>query len=224
MPIQRITPRRYVPSCLAAALAAALAIVTGVASQAHAKTLIERWATIKPPPAPAVQAVKLDPKTTALLLLDFVSQTCSATTRPQCVATIPHVRTLLATARADNVTIIYSYVLSGTKADINPDLAPNAGEASVQSGPDKFLHTKLGQILRQDRIKTVIITGTAAEGAVLATASEAAYRGYTVILPYDGMSSTHQYAEQYVAWDLLNAPATSQHTILTSLALIGFGT
>ncbi len=219
MPIHRLTRYRYAPSCLAAALT----ILASAIPHAQAKTVIERWATITPPPVPAVHAAKLDPNTTALLLLDFVSQTCSTTTRPQCVATIPHVRTLLATARADHVTIIYSYVLSGTKADINHDLAPNPGEASVQSGPDKFLHTKLAQILRQGGIKTVIVTGTAAEGAVLATASEAAYRGYTVILPYDGMSSTHQYAEQYVAWDLLNAPVTSQHTILTSLAMIRFG-
>ncbi|MCW8306113.1 cysteine hydrolase [Acidiphilium sp. PA] len=199
------------------------AILGGAPPAARANDLIRNWARITAPPAPLVHKVTLDPKTTALLLLDFVTQTCSNANRPQCVATIPAVRTLLATARANHATIIYSYVLSGTKADINAALKPRPGEASVQSGPDKFLHTNLARILRRNGIKTVIVTGTAAEGAVLATASEAAYRNYTVIVPYNGMSSTHPYAEQYVAWDLLNAPATSQHTIFTSLGLIRFG-
>ncbi len=211
-------PRRQITQYLLSA-----ALLAGAAPAAQANDLIRHWAGITAPPAPIAHKVTLDPKTTALLLLDFVTQTCSNTNRPQCVATIPAIRTLLATARAHHATIIYSYVLSGTKADINPALTPRPGEASVQSGPDKFLHTNLAQRLRQDGIKTVIITGTAAEGAVLATASEAAYRGYTVILPYNGMSSTHPYAEQYVAWDLLNAPATSHHTILPRPGLIRFG-
>jgi nicotinamidase-related amidase len=204
-------------------LPAALLVALTAAPAAQAQNIIKDWATIAPPPAPAVHQVTLNPKTTALLLLDFVKQTCSNTTRPRCIATINPVRALLARARAHHVTIIYSYVVSGTAADINPALTPRADEATVQSGPDKFLNTTLAATLHSDGIKTLIVTGTAAEGAVLATATEAAYRGYTIILPYDGMSSAHTYAEQYVAWDLLNAPAVSQRTTLTSLAQIKFG-
>lgn len=192
------------------------------APDARAGNLINDWKTITAPAAPQPRHVTLDPNTTALLLLDFVSQTCSAATRPGCIASIPRVARLLAASRAHHATIIYSYVLSGTAEDINPALKRGPGEAAVQSGPDKFLHTDLARLLRQDHIKTVIVTGTAAEGAVLATAAEAAYRGFRVVLPYDGMSSAHPYAEQYVAWDLLHAPVVSLRTTLTSTRDIDF--
>lgn len=205
--------RMLVASCL---------MVFGTTISAFAGTTVPGWGSAAIPPSPVVRKVALDPRTTALLLLDFVSQTCSATTRPACLATVPHVAKLLARARDAHVTVIYSYVLSGTMGDVNPSLKPVPGEASVQSGPDKFLHTDLAALLHRDGIKTVIVTGTAAEGAVLATASEAAYRGYDVVLPYDGMSSRHAYADQYVAWDLLNAPAVGPRTTLTRLDLITF--
>ena len=49
------------------------------------------------------------------------------------------------------------------------DVAPEAGEPHVLSGPDKFLHTDLEKIFKDKGIKTVIAVGTAANGAVLYT-------------------------------------------------------
>ena len=189
---------------------------------AHAHSVLTSWSRIQPPAAPKPVAVTLNPKTTALLLLDFVSQTCNATHRPRCLATLKPTAALLARARAAHATILYSYVLSGHPADINPALAPRPGEKMVQSGPDKFLHTNLAALLRADHIRSVIVTGTAAEGAVLATGSEAAYRGYRVILPADGLSAAHRYAEQYTIWDFLHAPFLSNRTTLTTLGEIHF--
>jgi nicotinamidase-related amidase len=193
-----------------------------LASTAQAHSVLNTWSSIKPPAAPKPVAVTLNPKTTALLLLDFVAQTCNATHRPRCLATLKPTAALLARARAAHATIIYSYVLSGHPADINPALAPRPGAKMVQSGPDKFLHTNLAALLRADHIRTVIVTGTAAEGAVLATGSEAAYRGYRVILPADGLSAAHRYAEQYTIWDFLHAPFLSNRTTLTTLGEIHF--
>ena len=158
-----------------------------------------------------------------MLLLDFVSETCSAQRRPRCLATLPAVKSLLARARAHHLRIIYSDVTGGSASEINPALARRADEPVVQSGPDKFLHTDLDAILRKDHVSAVIVTGTAAEGAVLATASEAAYRGYRVIVPVDGMSSATLYPEQYVAWDLLHAPTLALRAVLSGTRLIGFG-
>ena len=201
--------------------AIALLAIT-IAPAAHAQSVLSTWSSVKPPAAPKPVAVSLNPKTTALLLLDFVAQTCNNAHRPRCVASLKPVARLLARARAAHATIIYSYVLSGHSTDINPILRPHPGEAMVQSGPDKFLHTNLAALLRADHIKTVIVTGTAAEGAVLATGSEAAYRGYRVILPADGLSSAHRYAEQYTIWDFLNAPLLGNRTTLTRLRAIHF--
>ncbi|MBP1732123.1 MAG: isochorismatase hydrolase protein, partial [Deltaproteobacteria bacterium] len=71
-------------------------------------------------------------------------------------------------------------------------------------------------------IKTVIVTGTAAHGAVLYTASGAALRGMKVVIPVDGMSAESLYAEQYVAWNLVNAPRISAETTLSRLDMIKF--
>ena len=51
----------------------------------------------------------------------------------------------------------------------------------------------------------MIVTGTAAHGAVLNTAAAAALLNFKVIVPVDGMSAD-PYAEQYTAWHLANAP------------------
>jgi len=47
----------------------------------------------------------------------------------------------------------------------------------------------LEKILNDKGIKTVVVAGTAAQGAVLNTASQAALRGLRVIVPVDGMSA-----------------------------------
>ncbi|MGH7000250.1 MAG: hypothetical protein ACREEA_01940 [Stellaceae bacterium] len=55
------------------AVGAALAAFVAIAAPARAQqTIIDEWATIKTPPAPDLKQITVDPKTTALLLLDFV--------------------------------------------------------------------------------------------------------------------------------------------------------
>jgi nicotinamidase-related amidase len=63
----------------------------------------------------------------------------------------------------------------------------------------------LEKILNDKGIKTVVIVGTAAQGAVLNTASQAAFRGLRVIIPVDGMSAENTYFEQYTTYHLANA-------------------
>jgi nicotinamidase-related amidase len=87
---------------------------------------------------------------------------------------------------------------------------------------DKFLGTDLEKILKEKGIKTVIITGTAAHGAVLLTGSEAAFRGFKVIVPVDGMSSENTYFEQYTAYHLANAPGVGQQVTLTRIDMIKY--
>ena len=87
---------------------------------------------------------------------------------------------------------------------------------------DKFLNTDLDKILKDKGIKTVIVVGTAAHGAVLYTGSSAALRGYDVIVPVEGMCSENAYAEQTVAWTLTHAPTVSAKTTLTSVEKMKF--
>jgi nicotinamidase-related amidase len=187
---------------------------------AYAETVLDAWATIKTPPAPAPQAVTVDPKTTALLLLDFNRQVCNSERRPRCIASVPGVAKLLAAARGKGMLVVYSLTAGSKLADVAPALAAREGDPAVTSGPDKFLGTDLEKILAARGIKTVIVTGTAAHGAVLNTASGAAFRGMKVILPVDGLSAEGLYPEQYTVWHLLNAPRVSTQVTLTAIDLM----
>ena len=197
-------------------------------SPAAAQTIIDEWQTVKPPAPPELKTVTVDPETTALLILDFngaqdpTKGPCNKNTKPRCLASVPKVKTLLDQARAKEMLVVFSLAGVGQAQDIATALAPLASEPVVKSGPDKFIGTNLRSILSDKGIKTVIVTGTAAEGAVLDTATDAALNGMNIVLPVDGMSSTELYGEQYVAWHMVNAPGVAQKTALTSIDRIKF--
>lgn len=92
----------------------------------------------------------------------------------------------------------------------------------VTSNSDKFLGTNLEQLLRDRGIRTVIVVGTSAHGAVLHTASSAALRGLQVVVPVDGMSADTLYIEQYTAWHLANAPTIGARVTMTTTDQIRF--
>jgi nicotinamidase-related amidase len=186
------------------------------------KTIIELWDTVKAPAPVELESVKVVPKETAFLILDIEELTCNAKRRPRCVVSVSKIKGFLEQARSRGITIVYSLTSRGTKETILPDVAPIGDEPIVKSSVDKFFNTDLEKILREKEVKTVIIAGTTAEGAVLHTATGAAMRGFQVIVPIDGMSAGTLYAEQYTAWHLINAPGSRRRTTLTSFELIEF--
>jgi len=180
------------------------------------------------PAAPVLRPVNVNLSDTALLLLDFNGAQdpskgpCNTKTKPRCIASLPKVEKLLNEARKSGVPVIYSITGGATKGDIASVLAPREGDPVVQGGANKFINTDLEKILTEKHIKTIIVAGTASEGAVLNTAAYAALTGMNIILPVDGMSSTDPYAEQYVAWHFANAPGVSPKTVLTTIDEIKF--
>ncbi|HEV2677967.1 MAG TPA: isochorismatase family protein [Aliidongia sp.] len=212
-------PALSLSSLLAAGLAAALVLQ---APAARATTIIDEWASVPVPPPPVLAPATVDPKTTALLVLDIVRQGCNAERRPRCLATLPAIQAVLARARGAGMMVAYSLVKGSTPADVLREAAPLGTEPMVTAGTDKFLGTDLEAALSGKGIKTVIILGVAAQGAVMTTATEAALRGFEVVVPLDGVSSDSLYGEQYTAWDLMNAPAIAGHVVLSRTDLIGF--
>jgi nicotinamidase-related amidase len=166
--------------------------------------------------------VTVDPKTTALLMLDFMHQNCNKKRRPRCVASLPLMKKLLGRARAKKMTVVYSIIRKTTTKDIWDEVAPKPGEPWVLAGADKFFRTDLEKILKSRGINTVITVGTAAQGAVIYTASGAALRGMKVIVPLDGVTAENLYFEQYVAYHLVHAPTISSHVTLTTSDMIKF--
>lgn len=189
------------------------------AATGFAQTIIDDWGNAKAPPAPELKSVNLDTKSTALLMLDFVTPNC--TSRPRCMASVPAVRKLLGEVRDKGMLVVYATGATGKRADTLTELAPRDSDSVVSTGVDKFFNTDLDRILKEAGIQTVIAIGTAAQGAVLYTASGASLRGYKVIVPVDGMSDT-LYSEQYTAWHLVNAPVVSRNVTLTKFDLIKF--
>jgi nicotinamidase-related amidase len=186
-----------------AMIAGAFALAPSIASSARAGDIIAEWGAVKPPPVPELKPVTVDGKTTALLILDMMKTNCGA--RPRCVATVPNVKKLHDAARSAGAMVFYTLVGSGSPgpADvIDPGIAPREGEWVFQRGPDKFLGSDLEKRLKDRAIRTVILTGTSAQGAVVGTGSGSAQRGYKVIVPIDGMSSEDPYLEQYAAWHM----------------------
>ena len=99
---------------------AAFAMVLVSGAPSRGETIIDEWAGVKAPPAPKLESVTLDPKTTALLMIDIIKQTCNMERRPRCVAMVPKVAKLLAEARAKGVFVIYALFPSPA-----PDKFPN---------------------------------------------------------------------------------------------------
>jgi len=168
-----------------------------------------------------LKTVALDSKTTALLVLDILKQNCGPH-RPRSVAMLQHVKTLLDRARAEGTLIVYSAFPGAQISDTVPDIAPLGGEPTVLTCADKFFKSDLDEILKTNGIASVVVTGIAAHGAVLHTASDAAARGYSVVVPVDCMASATPYIEQYAIDQLTNGAPSAERITLTQADMVTF--
>lgn len=204
---------------LGPALLAALGLAVPAA---HAASIIDEWASVKAPPPPALKTVTVNTKDTALLMLDFLHSNCNPEHGKRCMATFPIVKKLLDEARAHDMLVVYSAYGKNTEKNVWAELAPKGHEPFVVAFLDKFIGTDLNKILKDHGIKTVIVVGSAANGAAFGTASSAAQRGYSVIVPVDGISSDDLYAEQSAVWNMANAPVISSKITLTTVDKMKF--
>lgn len=201
-----------------------VAAILSCAPPVCAQGVLDDWTKVALPPAPALKPAVVDPATTALLLFDFTTQTCSQERRPRCAASMPKMKKLLDDARARNMFVVFSVALANTTAkDMMPEISPRDGEPVLPSlGPDKFLNSDFEKMLKDRGVKTIIINGTAAQSTVLHTGGEAALRGFDVIAPVDGMSSNDPFPELYTAFHLATAARIADRTTLTRVDMISY--
>ncbi len=183
-------------------------------------TIVEEWTRVKAPNPPEVQEVKIKPRETALLVLDVQNSNCNNERRPRCVKTLYQIQTILEKAREREMTVIFTLTSAASKADMRREILPKKGEPIIKAGVDKFFNTELEKVLKENKIKAVIIVGTSASGAVLSTAIGAAVRKLVTVIPIDAISATYPYEEQYTVWHLANSPGTRRNTILTKTNMI----
>lgn len=207
--------------------AAAIVAMAMAAAPAVAADIVTDWASVKMPAPPTLKPVTVDPKTTALLLLDFMKGNCGQ--RPRCAASVPAVKKLLEAARANNMAVAFNLTGQAPKIEdmVDPGLAPRPGEHMIANGrgANKFYGSSLEGWLREKGIKTVIVTGTSAQGAVSGTSQGATERGMKAIVPVDGMSSEDAFREAYAAFNLAGGGPTAliENVTVTRGDMITYG-
>jgi nicotinamidase-related amidase len=204
---------------------ALLAGTVALSLPARAADIIDNWAQAQAPAAPKLEDVTVDPKTTALLMLDFLKQNCAP--NPVCTGTLPAMQNLLKMARDKKMLVIYTKfpspsptIPAPTAADILPPVAPLGKEPMITAFLDKFLKTNLDAVLKKNHIKTVIAVGSAGNGAVLFTAASAFFHGYEVVVPVDGVSSRAPYGDQAAINTLAAGPVMGGKIKLTRTTMM----
>lgn len=192
---------------------ALLAAPFALAQPGHAADIIDNWSQVQGPAVPKLEDVTIDPKTTALLMLDFLKLNC--TPNPVCMGTLPAMQGLVSTARQKKMLVVYTMFPPAKPTDILPQVAPTKSDPMITAFLDKFLDTNLDAVLKKHHIKTVIVVGSAGNGAVLFTAVSAFFHKYDVVVPVDGISSRAPYADQSAVYTLAAAPVIAGKIHLT---------
>ena len=178
------------------------------------------------PNRPEAKPLSLDSKSTAVLVLDLNArcddpkQVCSKITGP--------VGDFLDKARAAAVPIIYSVSASAKGKPLGELAAPlrrKESEAIIYPDAfDKFYGGELQALLKDKRAKTLIITGSATNNAVLYTATTAArMHRYNIVIPTDGVNAASRYEQEYAMHQFTVLPSEANKLFqFTNLSLISF--
>jgi hypothetical protein len=148
------------------------------------------------PNRPEPKPVTLDSKSSAILVLDLNAR-CDDP-KQVCSKIVAPVGEFLDKARAAAVPIIYSVSASAKGKPIGQIAAPlkyKEGEVIIYpDGFDKFVSGELQAWLKERGAKTLVVTGSSTNSAVLYTATTAArmYR-YPVVIALDGVNANTRY-------------------------------
>ncbi len=141
---------------------------------------------------PQPKAVRLDPKTTAIAVLDL-NVRCDDSS-DICSELMPGLGAFLERARGAGVPIIFTsgFALKGTpEAEIATALKRRDSEPLIHPDAfDKFQGGELQPFLAAHNTKDLIITGSSTHVCVLYTATTAArVYEYNVVIPLDGVNT-----------------------------------
>jgi len=142
---------------------------------------------------------------------------------PRARAIVPALSARLEAARRDGTPIVYvvdshdpsdedldaiegwgAHAIAGTEGtEVWPPIAPHAGDRVVTKATySAFTGSKLGEVLAELKVDTLVLTGCLMELGLLATATDALQRGYAVEVPPDAQAGANPTTEQ-VALGLL---------------------
>ncbi len=184
---------------LLSGLALALCAGASPAAQAPAKMI-----TLQMPATPDPARVTLDPKTTALIVLDYVEDICN--NQVSCkTKMVPAMTPFMGRVRKAGLTVAY-----GTRAQNQTkwlkEVAPVAGDIRItNTAQDRFYGTDLDKELKAKGIKTLIMVGWKISGSVTYTSVGAMARDYTVVIPMDTTCAGSDYETTIGFYNVLNS-------------------
>ena len=184
----------------------ALALSSGVAlnAQAAAGGAARKMVTLQMPATPDPARVTLDPKTTALMVLDYVEDICNS--QPSCKGQmLPAMTPFMERVRKAGLTVAY-----GTRAQNMTkwlkEVAPAAGDIKIiNTAQDRFYNTDLDKELKAKGITTIIMVGWKVSGSVTYTSVGAMAHDYTVVIPVDTTSAGSDYETTIGFYNVLNS-------------------
>lgn len=162
------------------------------------------------PDIPIADHLTLDPRTTALVVVDMQNDFVApggALQVPDAQATIPAIADLIRRFRVAGAHVVYTqdthqhedpefaiwppHAVAGTPGHaIVDDLHPLPTDTVLQKPRyDAFYGTQLDHLLRLWHTETLVICGTVANICVHYTAASAALRWYDVVIPRDAVSA-----------------------------------
>jgi nicotinamidase-related amidase len=152
------------------------------------------------PNKPTPREVTVDPKTTAVLVLDLNARCENPEER--CHQLVEPVAKFLPRARREKMLIVYTasdrYI--GTPEERMPHAFEQQPDEPVifPAAFDKFYSGELQPMLQKRGVKTVIVCGASSNQAVLYTATAAARPfGYDVVIPVDGLIARGEYEHEF---------------------------
>jgi nicotinamidase-related amidase len=169
------------------------------AGRAASKSMV----TLQMPALPAPVPVTLNPKTTALLVLDYVEPICNS--QPKCKGEmLPAMLPFMARVRKAGMVVAYG-TLEENMTKWLPELAPKPGDIKIVcTAQDRFYNTDLDKDLKAKGITTIIMAGWKVSGSVAYSSVGATVRGYTGVIPVDTTAATTDYEQVIGFYNILN--------------------
>lgn len=160
--------------------------------------------TMQMPATPDPARVSLDPKTTALIVLDYVEDICNS--QPTCKSQmLPAVTPFMEKVRKAGLTVAYGTREQNMTKWLK-EVAPAAGDIKIiNTAQDRFYNTDLDRQLKAKGIKTLILVGWKISGSVTYTSVGAMARDYTVVIPMDTTSAGSPYETTIGFYNVLNS-------------------
>src|SRR3979409_1537577 len=171
---------------------------------AAANRAAPKMVTLQMPATPDPARVTLDPKTTALMVLDYVEDICNS--QPKCKGQmLPAMIPFMERVRKAGLVVAYGTREQNMTKWLK-EVAPAPNDIKiVNTAQDRFYNTDLDKALKAKGINTLIMVRWKISGSVTYTSVGAMARDYTVVIPVDTTSAGSGYETTIGFYNVLNS-------------------